>query len=308
MLKALKGRKSEDRSETLVKAAIHVNRYIERRADEFSTSEEAKDYFLAMLVYLSDRVQIVRFVLESDDAAYNIFETPNDRGLELAPLDLVKNYLFSHPEKYRAGSLVEFEARWTEMMASLSSARADSFLRAFWSTRQGKPEGAKLFTAFKKEYSDPANLYSISVEMRRDAERYAALFSSHDVIWSAFSPRAKSSVDALGTIGFSQAYPIVLAALDKFSKPEMERVLWLIECVAVRHQLIGRRRPGRVESLGGRAAKDIYDGKIASATAVLSLIRELYVPDDEFRLAFETYEESSSKKVRYLEGSKNHLA
>ena len=88
--------------------------------------------------------------------------------------------------------------------------------------------------------------------------------------------------------------------MEKFDKTEMERLLWLIECVAVRHQLIGRRRPGRVESLGGRAAKEIFDGKVTAATGVFVLIRELYVPDDEFKLAFESYEESSSKKIRYL--------
>jgi hypothetical protein len=136
--------------------------------------------------------------------------------------------------------------------------------------------------------------------MRRDAERYAALFSSGDPVWAEYSAKARHSVDALGTIGFSQAYPIILSALEKFGRHEIERLLWLIECVAVRHQLIGRRRPGRVESLGGRAAKDISDGKVTTATGVLGIIRELYVPDEEFRLAFEGHEEGSGKKIRYL--------
>ena len=213
---------------------------------------------------------------------------------------MIKNYAFSRAEKHRKGSLAEFEARWADMMTLLSSSKADSFLRAFWSVRHGKPEGASLFAAFKKVYNKPDVLYQVSVEMRRDAERYAALFSSVDPIWSEYNPRARQSVDALTIIGFSQAYSVVLAALEKFEKREMERLLWLLECVAVRHQLIGRRRPGRVESLGGRAAKDITDGKVETASAVFSLIRELYVPDDEFKLAFESHEETSSKKVRYV--------
>jgi hypothetical protein len=180
MVRALKEHKCNDRSMTLLDAAIWVNRYIERRASDFASADAAKDFFLKLLQYLSDKVQIVRFVLSSDDAAYTIFETLNDRGLELAPLDLVKNYLFSHAEKYRKGSLGEFEERWTEMMTLLSSARADSFLRAFWASRYGKPEGAKLFTAFKKMHNTPDKLYRTSLDMRRDAERYAALFSSSD--------------------------------------------------------------------------------------------------------------------------------
>ena len=300
MEKALKTRSVNHRSETLLKAAIHVNKHIWSRAETFPGPEDAKSYFVSLLLFLTHKVEVVRFALNSDAAAYTIFETLNDRGLELSPLDLVKNYLFSQAEKHRAGSLTECEERWTEMMALLSSSRADSFLRAFWSSRHGKPEGAKLFAAFKKAYSKSDSLYDLSVDLHRDAERYAALFNKEDSIWAGYSAKARGSIDALGVMGFSQAYPMILSALDKFNRTEMQRLLWLVECVAVRHQLIGQGRPGRVESLGGRAAKDIYDGKITTASAVFASIRELYVSDDEFRLAFETHEESSSKKIRYL--------
>jgi hypothetical protein len=39
---------------------------------------------------------------------------------------------------------------------------------------------------------------------------------------------------------------------------------------------------------------------VKNASGVFAMIRELYVPDDEFRLAFETHEEGSGKKARYL--------
>ncbi len=136
--------------------------------------------------------------------------------------------------------------------------------------------------------------------MRRDAERYAALFSSSDVTWAGYTASARQSVDALGVIGLSQAYPIILSGLERFPKSEMIRLLWLLECIAVRHQLVGRKRPGRVESLGSRAAREIYGGKLKTTSDVFSVIRELYVPDDEFRLLFENHEEGSGRKARYL--------
>jgi len=150
MERSIREKEVDDRSETLVRAAIFVNRHILNKASDLSNPEAAKNYFLSIVEYLSDHVQIVRFALSADSAAYTIFETLNDRGLELAPLDLVKNYLFSQAEKHRNGGLAEVEERWTSMMVLLSTSRADSFLRAFWSPRHGKPEGTKLFTAFKK--------------------------------------------------------------------------------------------------------------------------------------------------------------
>lgn len=289
------------RSKVLLEACLQINRHIARRAGELGSSDLAKDHFVSMLRFITDNVQVVRFVVGSDQTAYTIFETLNDRGLELSALDLVKNYLFSHAEKTRLGSLKEFEERWAEMMALLSSSKPDSFLRAFWSSRHGKPEGSKLFTSFKKAYK-PDSLQDVSVELRQSAETYAALSNPNDAIWGPFSQKARKSIEALSVVGFTQESPMILAALGRFNQREMERLLLLLECVAVRHQLVGRRRPGRVESLGGRAARDIYDRRLTTATDVLSQIRELYVPDEEFKLAFDSFDDTSAKKIRYVLG------
>ncbi len=148
--KAIKGRPSEDRNKTLLKATLLVNRHIEKKAAEFASTDAARDYLVGLIQYLTDTVQVVRFVLPGDNAAYTIFETLNDRGLELAPLDLVKNYVFSRAEKYRVGSLRDFEERWAEMMTLLGSMKVDSFLRAFWASRHGTMEGPNFFLRSKR--------------------------------------------------------------------------------------------------------------------------------------------------------------
>lgn len=242
----------------------------------------------------------MNFVLKTDGAAYTIFENLNDRGLELFPLDLVKNYLFSQADRFPVGGLRDLEGRWTEIMTLLGS-RADSFLRAFWASRHGSMEGTRLFTSFKKTYKTPEAAYQISVDMRAAAEHYAALFNSADPVWSRYSDNARQSVDALGVLGLTQSYPIILAALErKFSKAEMERLLHLLEVIAVRWQLVAGGRPGRVESLGGRAAREIFERSITKAAQVRSALKELYIPDAEFKTAFRTKSERSSKKARYL--------
>lgn len=297
---AIRANSQGERSKTLLKAALLINRLIEGRAAGFETREQAKDYFVKLGNFLTGTVRIVSFVVNDDAAAYTIFETLNDRGLELAALDLVKNYLFSRAERYRVGGLVEIEARWAEMIALLGNARADSFLRAFWAARHGKMEGAKLFTSFKKTYEDPADTYQVSIEMRAGAERYAALFNSNDPIWAEYSEKARRSVDAIALIGLSQAYPVILAALDKFKHGEIERLLWLVEVIAVRWQLVRRGRPGRVESLGGQVAREIAEGKVTTATEVAAALSEINIPDAEFKNLFSTKTETSAGKARYL--------
>jgi hypothetical protein len=60
----------------------------------------------------------------------------HDRGLELSPLDLVKNFLFSRVSN-DITMLRDMEDRWTQMMSTLANVRADNFLKAFWTSRHG---------------------------------------------------------------------------------------------------------------------------------------------------------------------------
>ena len=53
---------------------------------------DALPYFTDWLQY---RVQIIQITAYSDDDAYTIFETMNDRGLQLRPVDMLKGYLLA---------------------------------------------------------------------------------------------------------------------------------------------------------------------------------------------------------------------
>jgi hypothetical protein len=269
-------------------------------ADSFDTTEKARDYLLKMVNYITNTVQVVRLVVRGEEAAYTIFETLNDRGLDLAPLDLVKNFLFSRAEKTKGAGLRDLEDRWTEMMTILNEVKADSFLRAFWASKHGSIEGRKIFAAFKREYSDPPIAYNVSLDMRAAAERYVALNDANDPVWSAYSDKTRQSVTALSIIGATQLQPVTLAALEKFGPRELERLLWLLEVIAVRYQLVERGRPGRMESLGARTAKAISDGKTNTASQVFAELKELYIPDEDFRAGFETKVEREGKKAAYL--------
>lgn len=298
--RSLKACKRDDRNRALLEATLYVNKRIINIANKFDNTDQARDYLLSIVNYLTTTVQIVRLVVRGDEAAYTIFETLNDRGMELAPLDLVKNYLFSRAEKQKGKSLRDLEERWTEMMTLLSAVKADSFLRVFWASKHGVLEGTKLFAAFKKAYSEPAAAYTVSLDMRAAAERYIALSDAGDPIWAGHSEKTRRSVAALATISATQMHPIMLAALEKFERGETERLFWLIEVIAVRYQLVARGRPGRIESLGGRVAKAISDGKVTTASAVLADLRELYINDSAFEAEFKLKTERESKKAAYL--------
>jgi hypothetical protein len=59
--------------------------------------DELRDQALPFFIdWLKDRVQLVQITAYTDDDAYAIFETMNDRGLKLTPADMLKGYLLAN--------------------------------------------------------------------------------------------------------------------------------------------------------------------------------------------------------------------
>jgi hypothetical protein len=63
---------------------------------QFDLPREALPYFVYWLI---DNVHLVKISAQSDDDAYTIFETMNDRGLSLSPVDMLKGYLLANMEE-----------------------------------------------------------------------------------------------------------------------------------------------------------------------------------------------------------------
>lgn len=292
--------KKQDRNRSLLEAIVLCHERVERLASRGRDVGEGAQGLYSFVNFVRDTVSIVRLVVRSDDAAYTIFETLNDRGLDLSPLDLVKNFLFSRAEKKSKARVRDLEARWAEMMALLSDTKANVFLRVFWTSRHGVVQSPSLYKSFKKDYNEPNAALQVSVDLRAAAERYAALENPEDVVWAGHSEASKESIRALKTIGAKQTHPVILAALERFAHPEMERLLRLLEILIVRFQLIGSGRPGRLESTCGRLAVDIHRREVTTATQAYAGFRDIFPSDADFQREFQNARNIENRKAQYL--------
>ncbi len=79
-------------------AAESVRTLVERyRELDGLFPDEMKEKALPFFIdWLKDRVQLVQITAYTDDDAYAIFETMNDRGLKLTPADMLKGYLLAN--------------------------------------------------------------------------------------------------------------------------------------------------------------------------------------------------------------------
>ena len=186
------------------------------------------------------------------------------------------------------------------MMANLTNVRADDFLKSWWTSRHGRVQTAQLFPQFKDAISTWTHANAVSSDLLDASEKYAAIETSDDPVWSAVDDRARESIAALKLLGAKQVHPVLLSALDKLSAAEINRILRLLEVLIVRYQLIGGGRTGRLEIACASLAKRVYSGEVTTATAARQALREIYPSDEEFRDAFRTKQETNSRKAMYL--------
>jgi len=78
--------------------------------------EDALPYFIDWLL---ENVHLVEITAYSDDDAYTIFETMNDRGLSLSPTDMLKGYLLANMNEQKR---IAANARWRERIRELNDA------------------------------------------------------------------------------------------------------------------------------------------------------------------------------------------
>ena len=93
-LQALIDGNSPDPTDKLPSVQNLINRYNDI-ADIFP-DEFREDVLPFFLDWLTEKVMLVEITAFSDDDAYTIFETMNDRGLSLTPTDMLKGYLLTN--------------------------------------------------------------------------------------------------------------------------------------------------------------------------------------------------------------------
>ena len=260
-------------------------------------SEQAKALF-NLANYMRDKVKIVAMDVASTANAYRIFETLNDRGLDLSALDLVKNHLFGRS----SNRLSEVQSNWLRMLSNISGKQADDFLKTFWTSRWGRIQRGRLFDEWRAKYdsSSPGAVVNLSADLDQAADRFSALEMPEHDTWNEYSSMCKRAIKSLSLLGSRQAWPVMLAALDAFSPQEMERLLNHLITLTVRYQTIGRRRTGRLEIASARVALGIFEGELNTPHKVWKEYSSIVPSDEEFMEDFGRWSDNKSARVRYI--------
>jgi hypothetical protein len=249
--------------------------------------DQWQEPLLNWYAFVLQSARVIEVSVSDESRAFVIFETLNDRGLNLSTADLLKNHLFG-----QAGDrLEEAKLRWTQAMAPFSNVdgtlSADAFLRHFWASKQGVVRVKALYSVIKPHVNAPASAVGLAAELAQSGPLWVAMFDRDAELWSSYSPIALSALDALRNLNVEQCRPLLLAGLRKLPKKEMEKLLSLVVSWSVRWFVVGGGSAGVTERLYATAAKKVTDGELLTAAHIAGFFSESVPTDARFERAFQ---------------------
>ena len=163
------------------------------------------------------KVIVIRVPDETN--AFTIFETLNDRGLELAQIDLLKNFLYSKANK----KLKEIQSSWIELIAKIESAKDENliltYIRHYWSSRYGltREKNKELYTGIKKKINNQDMVVHFVDSLKKDTNLYLAILNHNDSYWKD-KEQEKGYIETLNFFQLEQVRPLLLAIFKKFPR------------------------------------------------------------------------------------------
>ena len=203
-----------------------------------SQGPEREQRLIGLETKLSQRLLFVVIRVGNVDDAFLLFETLNDRGLQLGAADLVKSHLLSRIESENGKEKVSEAAQeWSELVESLRGADIGRFLRYFLLMYYPKVQMDRVFKLFKARLK--ASTAETMLAHLKTMARYYGEFVQPSLISEV---PARDVLEDLNDVRVQTTYVVLLPA--RFAlREELDlfvRMGRLAEALAFRWTIAGR--------------------------------------------------------------------
>ncbi len=264
-----------------------------------STESNPTNTLLDICDFIDNHLKIIVVLVPDHANAFTIFETLNDRGLDLAISDLLKNYLLGQSDN----RLEEVQENWAKMYTLLESTDNESlvvtFIRHYWSSIYGLTRERELYNKIKRRITSKQRAVDLSIELEKAARVYVSLIDTSQSYWNDYSLEAKNHMATLNLFKMTQMRPLLLAIMDKFSTTEIERSLKFLVAVSSRFLITGGLGGGALEAQFSDRAKEVSEGKITTKNGLKGAMAEAIPSDTLFKDAFKTASVAKQYLARY---------
>lgn len=279
----------------------HVTRHLQSMGEEQQTT-----WLQSFDKALMERVELVVIEVRDLADAFLLFETLNDRGLQLSAADLLKSHLLGQIAKKASEEEVEeAAAAWDEMLEDLGShVDVSRFLRHYLLGSLQAVKKDEVFGHFKSMISvnDP---FWVLGDLRKTAELYGEFENPS----SLAHPPTRRVLSDLQTLRATVCYIALLPARRYLSEADFVDFAKLAEVLTYRYSSVVGLGTNDLE----RRYRDAAQVLNKSAGADLDKARNILIgamPDSQtFKLAFERMRMGTQYLLKYsLRKIEEHVA
>ncbi len=265
-------------------------------SDWLAKSGDKSSSLLDLEEFLSASVNLILIEADDEADAFVLFETLNDRGLDLAVSDLVKNYLFS-----LAGShyLERFKQAWVEIATLVASQNLTTFLRHCWISEYGLVRERDLYRTLRDSVKGTPAARQFMEKLRKRADLYAALSNPEHSYWADAPSDVRDCIEPLSSFKVTQYRPVLLSAMEVANIELVTKILRLLLVISYRYTVISQLLTGNLEGIYTDCARAIRTGKAKGIKDVFTALRPAYVDDARFMADFGKREFTNSAIARY---------
>lgn len=243
------------------------------------------DYIYDLDEFIQSNVKIIIVQVPNSANAFTVFETLNDRGLDLSKTDLIKNYLFNKSNS----RIIEAQSRWLRISGAIEASLPEEelmfFIRCYWSSKYELIREKDLFSEIKSKITNINLSIKFLNELDENAKKYIALTNNNHELWIDF-PNVSEYIYTFNNLRVKQNRPLLLAILNQFLQQEVKKSFKLILSWTVRNLITNTIPLGTLEREFSRQAKKINDGAIKNTRELRNSIQNLIPADDAFKDAF----------------------
>lgn len=245
----------------------------------------------------SDGAQVVFISTPSHRNAFRLFETLNDRGLELSAADLIKNRLLSEAAGEGDEERESVVTIWEGLMDDLGSSDRINKIRFFrqylLATKLGKISQSKLYDEFKDRIEDAKSSLGFAKELANAANLYRRL---HEPDFE--SDHLNLKLNDLQHLGAVPAMTLLMRLLiDKWEESALLSVIRPIEAFSLRRSVCGWST-SEMDTLFNQIAN--LKKEDLTAIAVAQRLAAAMPGDDEFRTRLMENEYRQNDQTRYV--------
>lgn len=287
----------------LIDAYKHLKKCVKNFVDE--NNDEDCDELITLVEILLDKFLIISISVTSDTDAYIIFETLNDRGLDLSTADLLKNHLFSRAKQYE---IQDIQDNWRTLTMTLNQINITTFLRHYWLAKHERVTDKKLYEKIKG-YLDHADVTvkEFIEDLVASADIYVNIVNPSYEYWGNHD--LVDGLENINHLNYKAAYSLILIAKSKqFNINNLVKLVDACGKFLFKYVTIGGNSPSDVENYFNTLTKIIRKNGQDSLDKIIKSIKNKQPTDKQFKEIFSSKVISTQKVQRYiLERINEHL-